>query len=42
MEKKERTYYTENLIESAIDELQERLEEIDSSTHKFLSKKMTL
>ena len=33
MEKKERTYYTEDLIESAIDELQERLkeEEIDSS-----------
>ena len=27
MEKKERTYYTEDLIESAIDELQERLEE---------------
>ena len=35
METKERTYYTEDLIESAIDELQERLEEIDSSTHKF-------
>ena len=33
METKERTYYTEDLIESAIDELQERLkeEEIDSS-----------
>ena len=27
MEKKERTYYTEDLIESAIDELQERLKE---------------
>ena len=27
MEKKERTYYTEDLIESAIDELQDRLKE---------------
>ena len=27
MEKKERTYYTEDLIESAIDELQDRLED---------------
>ena len=27
MEKKERTYYTEDLIESAIDELQDRIKE---------------
>ena len=27
MEKKERTYYTESLIDSAIDELQDRLKE---------------
>ena len=33
MEKKERTYYTEDIIERAIDELEDRLkeEEIDSS-----------
>ena len=29
------TYYTEDLVKDAIEELKDRLEEIDSSTHKF-------
>ena len=32
---KKETYYTEDLVKDAIEELKDRLEEIDSSTHKF-------